>query len=236
MKCTLCNERNGSTRCEGCQQLYCLPCMNKHHDELAQQFQSLTDARNELKQSINATESTSENNKEVPCIAEIDHWEQEIIQRIRNIAAKSRTTVNEIIAKNIAELQHRFEQISADIQQRQKDGNYLENDIDAIKTQLEQLRNDIEHVPKTIHVDSTVSTNTEWNTLIYVVEEDLPSKTTTKLAQTNDQSTKERKNKSYWNHLVELSEVTNSSPITTPNEQAAIGKHICHMLVYCKFC
>ncbi len=63
MKCTSCNERNGNTRCEGCNTLFCLPCMNQHHEELAQQFQLLMDVRNEIKQSLDIPSSTSTHRK-----------------------------------------------------------------------------------------------------------------------------------------------------------------------------
>ncbi len=171
MKCTLCNERNGNTRCEGCYTLFCLPCMNKHHDELVQQFQSLMDIRNEVKQSFG---STSSNEKQVSCTIEIDKWEQEMIERIQQIATKSRMNVNEIILKHMNEVSHRFEELSTNMQQREKEGSYLENDIERVKNQLDQLKNDIQQVNEKIRIDFTISKSIEWDTLISIVEEEAP--------------------------------------------------------------
>jgi cell division protein FtsB len=227
MKCILCNERNGSTRCEGCQQLYCLPCMNKHHEELAQQFQLLTDVRNELKQSLDIATSTSKNSKTAPCIVEIDRWEQEIVQRIREIAAKARTGVGEIMVKNMAEIQHRLEKLSVDIQQRQKEGNHMENDIDTTKNQLDQLRRDIEYVNKRIRVDCTISNNTEWDTLIYIIEDESSKEALSKSIQKNSTDTKEVKKESIWAKPEPLRDTTSSST-AAPREQAAAGIHFCH--------
>ncbi len=210
MKCILCNDRNGSTRCEGCQQLYCLPCMNKHHEELVQQFQLVVDVRNELKELLDITESTSKNDKDIPCIVEIDLWEQKIIDRIRNIAAKARISVKDVLEKNMAEVRYRFEQLSVDVQQRQKEGKYLENDIDSIKSQLEQLRNDVEDVTKKIHVNTTISQNIEWDTLIYVTEEDLSGEATSKIIQANSHNTQK-------NTIV--------SSMTASSKQVAAGKY-----------
>ncbi len=230
MKCILCNERNGSTRCEGCQQLYCLPCMNKHHDELVHQFQLLTDIRNELKQSLDGSESTSKNNKEVVCIVEIDRWERESVQRIQDIARKARTNVNEIMTKNMAEMHRRFEQLSVDIQRRQKEGNYLETDIDSIKSQLEQLRNDIEYVTKKVHLDCTISENTEWDTLISVVDEDLRRRPTSKFAKPNAQSTREEKMNSLTSKYSRFLRKIPYSSIDVPARQPTTGIHFITLL------
>ena len=109
MKCALCDERNGSTRCEGCNTLFCLLCMNKHHDQLAQQFQLLMDVRNEIKQSLDISRSKTSDRKRVSCLTEIDAWEREIIQRIQKIAANARTAVNELMMKHINQISDRFE-------------------------------------------------------------------------------------------------------------------------------
>ena len=71
------NSPKGNTRCEGCQDLYCLPCLNKHHEELGTQFQSLIGVQNELKESFNAVESTWQDKKDLPCLTEIDQWEED---------------------------------------------------------------------------------------------------------------------------------------------------------------
>ena len=99
MKCTLCNERNGNTRCEGCNTLFCLPCMTKHHDELAQQFQLLKDVRNEVKELLDSSRSASSSAKRIPCLTDIDDWESEMMRRIHEIAEKTRRNVNELVTK-----------------------------------------------------------------------------------------------------------------------------------------
>ena len=173
MKCTQCNERNGNTRCEGCNTLFCLPCMSKHHDELVQQFQLLMDVRNEVKQLFDVNELTSTDGKQVSCFIAIDEWEREMIKRIQQITAQARTSATELITKNMKEISHRFEQLSVDMQQRLKEGDYLENDINRITDQLDQLQNDIKQVNKKIRVDSAMSNNINWDTLIYIVENEV---------------------------------------------------------------
>jgi len=166
MKCKLCDEKKGSTRCEGCDMLFCLQCMNKHHSELIQQFQQLMDVRNELKESLDTAKITSRNENKLPCFIEIDRWERKTIERIRDIARKVRTDIKEIMAKNAADIRYQLEQLSANMQQQEKEGNYLENDIERMKLQMDQLRETIQHVNEKIQV--IPSNNINWDTLIYV--------------------------------------------------------------------
>jgi hypothetical protein len=53
------------------------------------------------------------------------------------------------------------------MQQQQKEENYLENDLERVKVQLNQLKETIRHVNEKIHV--TTSTDVDWNTLIHVM-------------------------------------------------------------------
>jgi DNA repair exonuclease SbcCD ATPase subunit len=139
--------------------------MNKHHSELIQQFQQLMDVRNELKESLD-TKITSQNENKLPCFIEIDRWERKTIERIRDIARKVRTNIKEIMAKNAADIRYQLEQLSTNMQKQEKEGNYLENDIERMKLQMDQLRETIQHVNEKIQV--IPSNNINWDTLIYV--------------------------------------------------------------------
>jgi len=200
--------------------------MNKHHDELAQQFQLLMDVRNQVKQSLDISRSGSLNGKQVSCLIEIDKWEREIIQRIQQVAANARKNVNELMTIHIKEISDRFEQTSVHIQQRQKEGDYLENDIERIKKQLDQLKNDIKHVNEKIRVDSTMSNNIEWDTLIYIVEEELPSKVTFESVQDVNTATKKKKGLALIKKFNGAETFKDSSSVIFPTEQSAPSKYI----------
>ena len=200
--------------------------MNLHHDKLAEQFQLLTDVRNEVKQSLEISRSTNSNEQQSACLVEIDAWERETIQRIQQIAANARTNVNELMRKYTNDISDRFEQISIQIQERQKQGDYLENDIERIRNQLEQLKNDIKHVKKTIHVDSSLSNNIAWDTLIYIVEDEerLSSTGTSSSAHNTDKGTTEKKRSISVNKSDKSKHVNDSSRSVSPIERSTTGK------------
>ncbi|CAF1673082.1 unnamed protein product, partial [Adineta ricciae] len=173
IKCTLCKERNGNTRCEGCNTLFCLPCMNKHHDELAQQFQLVMDTRNEVKQTLDIHGLSTLDEKSVAYLKEINEWEQDMIQRIQTIAAKVRTDANETMTKYMEDLCVRFQQLSNDVQEQQKQGSYFEDDIERMKIELNKLKNDIENIQTKIRVDYSKANRIDWDTLISIKQDEL---------------------------------------------------------------
>ena len=144
--------------------------MNKHHDQLTEQFQLLMNVRNEVKQAIDASRTPAPNGKQILCLTEIDAWERETIQRIQKIAKNARNNVNELMMEHMNKIANRFEQTSVQMQQQQKEGVYLETDIERLSNQLDQLKNDIKHANEKIRVDFSQSNNIQWDTLLYIVE------------------------------------------------------------------
>ena len=142
--------------------------MNKHHEELAVQFGLLIDVQNHLKESFNIVESTWRNKNELPCLIQIDQWEQELINRIRQIAAEARADAHEMMANNMSDIHRRLDQLTFDVQQRQEEGNYLDNGINEVKIQLEQLNNTIKHVHEKIRINYSATNKVDWSSLIYV--------------------------------------------------------------------
>ncbi|CAF1673084.1 unnamed protein product, partial [Adineta ricciae] len=169
MKCQLCNEKKGSTRCEGCDMLLCLVCMTTHQTELMEQFQQLLNMRNELKESSDLAEKVSQDQTKLSCFIEINRWEQDSIVHIREVANKIRSNITIIMTKNLEDIRTQLEQLSVTMQQQQKEENYLENELAKIKTQLTQLKETISHVNEKIHV--VIANNINWDTLIHVMQD-----------------------------------------------------------------
>jgi hypothetical protein len=79
------------------------------------------------------------------------------------------------------------------MQQQQKEGDYLENDIERMKNQLDQLKNDIKHMNEKIRVDSSLSNNIESVALLCIVEEESTNRSTSESMSTKDKVTREKK-------------------------------------------
>ncbi|CAF0729889.1 unnamed protein product [Adineta ricciae] len=142
--------------------------MSQHHDELKSHFELLISTQKEVKEEFNAVESTWETNGEHPCLTDIDRWEQEIISRVQQIAARARITTHEMVTKHLSDIRRRLDQLAFDMEQRQQEGNYLDNDIAGVRNQLEQLSSDIDHAHERVRLDISGTNKINWNLLLYV--------------------------------------------------------------------
>jgi len=169
--------------------------MNKHHDELIIQFELLIRAQNELKESFTVVESTWRTNKELPYLTAINQWEQEVINRVQQIAAKARTTANEKMATNISDIRYRIDQLALDMAQHQQDRNFLDSEISGIRNRLEQLNYTIKHINEKIRINYKAPNKVNWGSLIYVTtENNLPE------LQYEQESSQDK----IWNNLRKL--------------------------------
>ncbi|CAF0762021.1 unnamed protein product [Adineta ricciae] len=64
--------------------------MNRHHEDLTNQFQLIINGRSQLNESLKTIESQLENDDNVPCIAAIYQWQTETIRLVENVAATVR--------------------------------------------------------------------------------------------------------------------------------------------------
>jgi chromosome segregation ATPase len=138
---------------------------------LAAEFELIVGIQKELKESFEIVQTNWQNGREYPCLNEINRWEEEALDRIRQVAAKARTTANEIMTKNMADIRRRLDQLAFDIEQRQEEGNYLDDDIAEVKKQLEQLDNNIKQVHGKIRINHTATNRVNWDSLICVTNE-----------------------------------------------------------------
>lgn len=157
-----------NTRCEGCEQSFCLPCMNKHHDGLMTEFEMLFGVRNDLKESLNMVESNWRNKKEFPCFDQINQWEQEMIIRVQQTAANARSTANDMMAQNLSDIHRKLEQLTSDMQKRLQDGNYLDNDVNDVRNQLEKLNTTIKQANEKVRIHYLGMNKINWNSLLCV--------------------------------------------------------------------
>lgn len=199
MLCSCCNEFRSHIRCEGCQKCFCVPCMNKHHDELLTQFDLLANVHKGLRSAFEEIESKWQNDGFLSCFHQINNWEDEMIEKVQRIAQQSRQSADEMIGKNLAQLRHRLDQISLDFQQRKLHGSYLDRDIAMIKNRMDQLNWAINRFQQTIQVKTSMTEKIDWNSLVKI-------SSTTNFdeidSQPADGSMKNQvRNENRWSHL-----------------------------------
>lgn len=166
MKCERCNSQRGSARCEDCGTLYCLPCLTIHHSELSKSFQELVDIRNEVQEICNLAQSLVRSQKLSYNLNEINQWENEMIDNVRKTATRARNQVVTATNASLVSIRSQMEELSQCMQNKEKEGSYLEKDIEQLKNQLQYIQKEIGQMAEKVRVKT--STNIDWNSLIEI--------------------------------------------------------------------
>ena len=131
-----------------------------------QEFQQLLHTRNEVKEAFDVAQATSMNETTLPCLTEVDRWEQTTVKRVQEVAAKIRASIRESLTKNAGVVGGRLETLTVSMQQQQKEGIYLESDIEQVKNQLEELKKAVSKMHGNIHV--SILESIDWDDIIAI--------------------------------------------------------------------
>ena len=94
--CATCDcKGNGVFKCEGCGQVFCRKHVIEHREILNHQLDEIVMEYDTLQQTI--AENNDKIRQQHPLIEEIDKWEQESIEKIRQTANDARQQLNALI-------------------------------------------------------------------------------------------------------------------------------------------
>ncbi|CAF1496412.1 unnamed protein product [Adineta steineri] len=143
-QCFICNKKKPTYTCEGCSQRFCLMDLTKHRQILNNELDQITNEYNQFKQEINEQQL---NTHDLSLLDEINQWEIDSIEKIKQKAEDCREIVvkssRTYIGKKFNNLREQIEQIH--------EGNEFN------ETNLEYLRNQLMKVTQDFYNSSNVS-------------------------------------------------------------------------------
>jgi len=166
--CVLCTSQPSITSCEGCQRKFCLTCLSRHRNELELELDDLFNRRNELVEIIN-NHLPSNTTDKCRCFDEINRWQNEMHANVDRIASTARDNVRQLLSETSKHVRVELDQISHDLQQRQKTGGYVEGDLNRIKQQLIKLNDMVQQFNEQVRIDTSISKNIPWDSLLFVL-------------------------------------------------------------------
>ncbi|CAM2696926.1 unnamed protein product [Rotaria socialis] len=162
--CAICKHNPSTTSCQGCKGKYCSTCISEHRAELSRELDGLFNVRNELVENISNLST-----KMYPRFDDIDLWEKEMHGHIDFIASTARDQVRQFQSESSKNVRIELDKISKELQERQKTGGYIEDDLNRIRQQFKNLDSIIQQSNEQIRIDTSVSNNIDWNSLIRVM-------------------------------------------------------------------
>jgi len=133
MSCATCGKGKVTYDCKGCEQKFCLNHLVDHQKVLEQQLDDIENQRNVLKQTIN------QYSEQHSAIKQIDLWEQESIEHIRQTAQQSRDKVKQYINQIDMDLN----KLTDEMKDFRAENDFNEIHLNDLKSQLERLENQL---------------------------------------------------------------------------------------------
>ena len=139
--CLKCNkERKAILKCEGCSQAFCYNHYGDHRQELNKQMENVVIICDTIRQTI--TEQTDKLQKHV-LIQEIDKWENDSINKIRETANEARELLLKYIPEHIVKKEVQLNKLINLIKETRQKNDFIETDLNEWIEELTQLKQQI---------------------------------------------------------------------------------------------
>jgi hypothetical protein len=157
VRCVTCGKERATSKCAGCLQDFCFNHLGEHRQQLNKQLDEIEVHRDLFRQTL--TEQTIHRNKH-PLIQQINKWEQESIQKIKETAEETRQLLVKHTNNNITDIEQKLNQLTNQIRLSREENDIIETDLQKWKEELQQMTEQLNKPSNIkIHQDSTTLIN-----------------------------------------------------------------------------
>jgi hypothetical protein len=107
------------------------------------------------------------NNCSADHLSQIDRWEKETINKVRQSAERARQQLTKLFNSGRETLTEQLETLANDIHRRRQDDHFAEDEIEQLRRQIDRLQLSLRQVTRTDEVTIVKNGNINWNRLIY---------------------------------------------------------------------
>jgi chromosome segregation ATPase len=135
----------------------------------------LTVNRNELQEKIN--QASSQTNSGSSLLSQIDAWQENTIQKVKQTAQQARQQVLKIINSKREDITKQFQTLSKEMKELRETEDVLEQDLSRLKKQIEQLHKGLGNLSQSLTVELNMkhSEQIAWHHLICIEDKSLSS-------------------------------------------------------------
>lgn len=135
--CVICNKAVGLYDCRECQRTFCKKHVAEHNLELAKQMDEIVYNHDLLQQQLSEQTAASSQH---PLIIEINNWERESIDKIKDLAEKIRRELDQLLIENKKLIKKELEETSIELKTHKETDDYSEKDLTKWTQALEMLK------------------------------------------------------------------------------------------------
>jgi chromosome segregation ATPase len=139
-KCSICEEERSTFLCRGCEKDFCFDHLTEHCQLINTQLHHIQNDYNQFKQLIMDIKNNLEQH---PLIKQIDQWENESINKIKQAAEQCRKKLINYTDKNINRIQTKLNNPNEQLISNEKKNDFNEIDLKKFKDKLEKLKEEL---------------------------------------------------------------------------------------------
>ncbi|CAF0986139.1 unnamed protein product [Adineta steineri] len=116
--------------------------------------------------------ATQRHNIHNPLIAQINEWEDMMVEKIKIVADNTRQQVSQLVNSKRSKLSDDFKRFSQELASLRETENFIEADLKQLKYKLNEFNYELKHIikPVVVELHTELSKQIVWNQLIYVEE------------------------------------------------------------------
>jgi hypothetical protein len=135
-RCVTCGKEKSSYKCGGCSKEFCFDHLADHKQDLSKQFDEIEVNRDIFRQTL--TEQTANPEKHA-LIQQIEKWERDSIEKVRQAADEARQFVLQNTVGHITELEMKLNKLTDQLRQSRHENDFNETDLYQFKEELVRL-------------------------------------------------------------------------------------------------
>jgi hypothetical protein len=125
--CKACNKEPSVFFCQGCQKDFCTDHAKEHRQELSKQLDTIILEHDQLKQ--NLVEYTGKSSR-YPLMKEIDQWETQSIDKIRQVANDARKQLSNVVGGHTTKITEDLKLLTQELTTARAKDNFIEIDLE----------------------------------------------------------------------------------------------------------
>ena len=150
-QCAICKKDTATLRCLGCLQDFCFKHVVEHQQQLNKQLDQIEQDRDLFQQALN---QKTTNPLEHSLIQQVDRWEQDSIEKIKQTAQEIRQTLLVYVNEDIISAKEKVDQLTQQLKYSREEDSVTENLLSKWREDLEKLTQQMDK-PSNILIQQT---------------------------------------------------------------------------------
>ena len=140
--CILCEKIKVTFRCRGCSNDFCLHHLTQHHINIQKQFDHLQNDHDQLRQQTNDYKMDPTKH---PVIKQIDQWEEDAINKIKQHAQLCKTKWIDHSNAFLQQIEDKLSHLADEFKDIREDNAFNEIDLNDLKQRLERVEKELNY-------------------------------------------------------------------------------------------